>query len=123
VFLCLDKADAKRAILEYLTSRGTPFIDLGLGLDVDEGMLGGQVSTTTATAAKTNHIEARVPLVDGDAEDIYGKNIQIADLNALNAALAVIRWKKLFGFYNDLGHEHFSLYTIRHNSLINEEIA
>jgi hypothetical protein len=31
-----------------------------------------------------------------------GRNIQIADLNALNAALAVVKWKKLYRFYVDL---------------------
>ena len=32
---------------------------------------------------------------------IYRSNIQVADLNALNATLAVIRWKQYFGFYQD----------------------
>jgi hypothetical protein len=38
----------------------------------------------------------------------YDGNIQIAELNSLNAALAVIKWKKLCGFYNDRKAEHFS---------------
>ena len=33
----------------------------------------------------------------GDA--LYDQNIQIADANALNAILAVMRWKQHFGFY------------------------
>ena len=36
---------------------------------------------------------------DTPGDDDYNRNIQIADLNALNAAFAVIKWKKLFGFY------------------------
>jgi len=40
------------------------------------------------------------------------KNIQVADLNCLNATLAVIRWKKMCGFYFDLKHERYSSYTI-----------
>ena len=35
-------------------------------------------------------------------DDEYATNIQIADLNALNALMAVIKWKKLSGFYQDL---------------------
>lgn len=35
------------------------------------------------------------------AEDAYRSNIQIADLNALNAVLAVGTWKRLCGFYVD----------------------
>jgi hypothetical protein len=51
----------------------------------------------------------------------YDRNIQIADLNALNAALAVIKWKKMFGFYRDLEREHFTAYAIDTNTLINED--
>ena len=32
-------------------------------------------------------------------EDYYSSNIQVADLNALNALLAVIRWKRHLGYY------------------------
>ncbi len=53
----------------------------------------------------------------------YSQNIQIADLNALHAALAVIKWKKLVGFYLDLEKEHFSVYASSDNNLINEDQA
>jgi hypothetical protein len=32
-------------------------------------------------------------------DDLYGTNIQISELNALNACLAVIKFKQLRGFY------------------------
>jgi hypothetical protein len=38
---------------------------------------------------------------DGDDDDEYN-NIQVADLNALNAIHVVIKWKKLFGFSTQL---------------------
>lgn len=57
----------------------------------------------------------------GEDNNEYSRNIQIADLNALNAALAVIKWKKIFGFYGDLEHEHFSTYDIDGNHLNNED--
>jgi hypothetical protein len=52
----------------------------------------------------------------------YSQNIQIADINALNAALAVIKWKKLRGFYTDLGHEHNTTYGIDTNTITNDEM-
>ena len=48
-------------------------------------------------------------------------DIQIADLNALNAALAVIRWKKIRGFYRDQIHAHYNTYTIGSGVLTHEE--
>jgi hypothetical protein len=56
-------------------------------------------------------------------ENDYAPNIQIADLNCLNATLAVIRWKKLVGFYQDLKQEHNSLYLINTGRVINEDHA
>jgi len=41
----------------------------------------------------------------------------------LNAALAVIKWKKLFGFYFDFEQELSSTYTIDGNHLLNEDQA
>jgi hypothetical protein len=42
----------------------------------------------------------------GDEDDPYTENIQIAELNALNATLAVLWWKKLMGVYHDRGLPH-----------------
>ena len=53
--------------------------------------------------------------------DDYDSNIQVADLNALNAALAVIKWKKLCGFYLDFVKEHHSTYSIDCNMLVNDD--
>jgi hypothetical protein len=60
-------------------------------------------------------------LGEADNDNDYDKNIQIADLNAFNAVLAVIKWKKLFGFYADQEKEFFSTYTIDCNMLISED--
>ena len=65
----------------------------------------------------------RVSFADGNAQDEYHQNIQIAELNALNAALAVIRWKKHCGFYHDLEHEHDTTYAIDGNQLVNEDLT
>ena len=61
-------------------------------------------------------VEQPIPFSDGAERNEYDKNIQIADLNALNAALAVIKWKKLLGFYIDQEHELYSTYTITNGS-------
>lgn len=47
--------------------------------------------------------------------------IPFTDLNALNAALAVIKWKKVFGFYRDLKREHHSQFSIDTSLLLNED--
>lgn len=123
VFLCLDRGYAKKEIVEKLMEWGVPFIDVGMGVDLAEEALGGILTVTTATPRKNNHVTQRIPCSDADPNADYSRNIQIADLNALNAALAVVKWKKLCGFYRDLGTEHFSTYTIDSNVLTSEEIT
>lgn len=122
VFLCLDDGEAKRPIVAELEASGIPFIDVGMGLQCVDEKLYGIVRVTTSTAAKREHVreKQRIPFATGGTNE-YTKNIQIADLNALNAALAVIKWKKHRKFYGDLEKEHFSTYTIDGNTLINED--
>jgi hypothetical protein len=125
VFLCLDKSSAKRAIIDKLESFGISFVDVGMGIELVDGRLGGVIRLTTSTQHMRSHVREkhRIPLTDpqDDGQVAYAQNIQIADLNALNAALAVLKWKKLFGFYRDLDNEHFSTFTIDGNALVNED--
>lgn len=123
VFLCLDRGEAKRLIVEKMEELGRPFIDVGMGVELVDEALYGVLRITTSTVEKREHVRGknRIPFSDGDGNNDYSRNIQIADLNALNAALAVIKWKKLFGFYGDLESEYFSAYTIDGNALINED--
>jgi hypothetical protein len=120
VFLCLE-GPAKKLIVEKLEAFGLPFVDVGMGVYLSEGLLGGILRVTASTPAQRDHVRKRISFSDDADRNEYDVNIQIADLNALNAALAVIKWKKLVGFYQDLDHEHHSTYTIGGNMLLNED--
>lgn len=122
VFLSFDGA-AKRSVVERLIELEIPFVDVGMGLRDHDGSIDGVLRITTGSKEQYAHIAAksRIPLTEAGVADEYASNIQVADLNALNAALAVIKWKKLFGFYLDLEHEHHSTYTLNGNTLTNED--
>lgn len=120
VFLCTDSGSSRRVIVSCLSQLGIPFCDVGMGVIMTDGRLGGILRITTATGSKSDHLASRINYGDS-AEDEYASNIQIADLNALNAALGVIKWKKLRGFYRDLKQEHNTFYTIDTNHLQNED--
>ena len=119
-FVAVDDADARRLAVETLLDADVPFVDVGMGVSEVEGALLGQLRVTAATPDNRDHVHSTVPLEHGPEDDDYSQNIQIADLNALNAALAVLKWKKLMGFYLDLGEEHSSWYQIDGNHLVNE---
>jgi hypothetical protein len=121
VFVCLDKNNPKKLIVEKLEEFNVSFTDVGMGIHLDNGALGGIVRATTSTPQKRDHFRERVSFDDTPGDDDYNRNIQIADLNALNAALAVIKWKKIFGFYRDLKSEHHSQFSIDTSLLLNED--
>ncbi|MCK9195431.1 MAG: ThiF family adenylyltransferase [Syntrophales bacterium] len=121
VFLCLDSGEPKGLIVEKMEALGIPFIDVGMGVELVDNALLGILRVTTSTDGKRGHVKQRASFSDGGDNKEYSRNIQIADLNALNAALAVIKWKKLCGFYKDLENEHHCTYTIDGNILTNEE--
>lgn len=123
VFLCLDSGEPKKLIVESLEAFGTTFVDVGMGVDLVDNALRGILRVTTSTQEKRGHFRGRVSLGEALVNDDYDHNIQIADLNALNAALAVVRWKKLWGFYLDLEKEHHCTYTIDGNMLLNCDLA
>ncbi len=123
VFICIDKGSGKRLIVERLQEWGIPFIDVGMGIQIgEENTLGGIVTVTTSTAKKGDHVTSRTAFSDGEAANEYSQNVQISELNALNAALAVIKWKKLCGYFDDVTREHYCAYTIRSNQLISEDV-
>ena len=99
-FVCVDKGSSRAGIFDLLIPKGIPFIDVGMGLNRTRGPLNGMLRTTYYSAEHSQKVRAKglAPLVDSP-DDLYQTNIQISELNALNACLAVIRFKQLRGFY------------------------
>ena len=122
VFICIDNDVSRKLIIQFLLKNNISFIDVGLGVNVLDDSLIGTVRVTTGTNEKHNHLVDRIPFVNEDNND-YNTNIQIAELNCLNAVLAVIKWKKLCGFYQDLREEHHSTYSINVNQLTSDEVT
>ena len=122
-FLSMDAGKEKRLVVEKLEAIGASFVDVGMGLELDEGSLGGILRMTASTPEKRDHVhQGRISFAGGGEKDLYSSNIQVADLNALNAAFAVIKWKKLRGFYRDLEEEHHCTYTTDGNMLLNGDL-
>ncbi len=121
VFICVDSGIEKKCIFDTLIIKGIPFVDAGMGIEKNEDKLTGMLRVTAGTEQKNDHINNKIiSFSENDNGAIYKTNIQVAELNALNAAYAVIKWKKIFGFYDDLEYENHSLYMIDGNSIVNE---
>ncbi len=123
VFVCVDRPAIRKLISEFLKSGDTPFVDVGMELELieDQASLVGACRVTLSTPGKRDHFARHVSLEGPVADDLYGTNIQVADMNALNAALAVLKWKKFCGFYQDCYQEHQSVYAINAHQLTRDE--
>lgn len=101
-FVCVDKGSSRAGIFELLIKLNIPFIDVGMGLNRESGPINGMIRATFYDPEKAKDVLAKqfAPLTDAP-DDVYQNNIQISELNALNACLAVIKYKQLRGFYVD----------------------
>ncbi|MCL6266585.1 ThiF family adenylyltransferase [Flagellimonas myxillae] len=121
VFIAIDVGQIKKKIFSKLEAIDIPFIDCGLGVEREGNELMGIVRTTLSTPDKRAHVyDGLVSFSDGENDD-YKTNIQIADLNDLNAVFAVIKWKKYYGFFNDQRLELNSSYSVNVNTIFNNE--
>jgi hypothetical protein len=101
VFVSIDDGPSRRFIVDWLSAAAIPFVDCGMGLNRSIVGLNGMVRITGVDRSAyertvdTGHLPTANPK---DAE--YRKQAQIAELNALNAAFAVIRFKQHFKLYD-----------------------
>ena len=119
VFLSAELNHERRFVAEKLEEYGVLFIDVGMGVSESDASIRGVLRVTTSEKESRDIAKSFLPAPRKPEHMIYSRNIQIADLNALNASLAVIKWKKIFGFYNDFENEHNSRYLISTNRMLN----
>jgi hypothetical protein len=58
----------------------------------------GTVRKTLVTPENQSYLK-NIAMSKAADDDVYAQNIQISELNALNAVMAIMTWKKLNGFY------------------------
>jgi len=118
VFLCVDRSEVRQLVLHALANTRVTVIDVGMGLNLshDQESIWGTCRVTASTPSTRSIALARIPKVDRD-EELYASNIQVADFNCLNAALAVAKWKRMSGFYLDDHEEYETTFSVNLNQL------
>lgn len=121
-FLCVDRGSVRGMLMNHLVNLKIPFIDVGMNLQMvhASSTLLGSCRSTLSTPQRNDHLPQYAP-VDTDEEDaLYRQNVQIADMNALNAQLAVMQWKQYFGFYQNDFHAHNLTFSVSSMSLVRD---
>jgi molybdopterin/thiamine biosynthesis adenylyltransferase len=118
-FVAVDKGSSRQRIFDLLIAMKIPFIDVGMGLKRQSGPISGMVRTTYFAEGDQANTRAKGLVPEADRpDDVYKSNIQISELNALNAALAMLKFKQIRGFYCGPAASDHMLFTLDNLSLL-----
>ena len=113
VFVCVDDAPSRQMIAQACHSASVPFVDVGMGLNKGTNGLYGFVRTAGGECGDFDKLIGTPYLPAQDTNDQeYRNQPQIAELNALNAAVAVIRVKQHMGFFDRLTDSHAVVFDV-----------
>lgn len=116
VFVAVDKTDTRTTLCEILEQIGIPFIDVGMGIELRQGRVGGSCQVFFS-GEDPGRRRIGIPTAEGEREDGYYE-LQLADLGALNAALAVATWRRHIGQYEGKATDWLMRYWIDNNDLL-----
>ncbi|MHB1421081.1 MAG: ThiF family adenylyltransferase [Bacillota bacterium] len=120
-FVCVDNGIARAEILDLLMEVNIPFIDVGMGLKRKNEALSGMMRTTYFPTEQAQKVRSKSWVNEReDPDNLYKTNIQIGELNALNASLAVLRFKQIRGFYYEEAPYFNTLFNIGSLSTMRE---
>ena len=102
-FVCIDQqkdCDSPRqdAVYSALSEAGVPFIDSGVSITLKDGAIGGTITTSAYDAGAVAWKEA-IPNARMDGNVPGYRNVQLPEVNAMAASLAVMEWRRQTGQY------------------------
>jgi hypothetical protein len=123
-FVCVDKGSSRSGIFDTLLTKAIPFIDVGMGLHRQHGSLTGMMRATYYSPERGQELRGMQLAEMSDApDDEYRTNIQIGELNALNACFAIIKYKQLRGFYADVTSDVHVLFDVSDLRVVGDTFA
>ena len=123
-FVCVDRGDARCEIFNLLIGLNIPFIDVGMGLHrAKDRSLKGMIRTNYFSSERAQEVRSKRWASEAeDPDNIYKSNIQISELNAFNACLAVMQFKQIRGFYCSEDAVFHTLFNTQSTTLVTEKV-
>ena len=102
-FVCIDQlsdSDSPRqdAVYEALSEAGIPFIDSGVSITLDGTAISGAITTSFYPAGSMEWKDA-IPNARARGDLPGYRNVQLPEVNAMAASLAVMEWRRRTGQY------------------------
>lgn len=118
-FVSMDACPAKALLINKLEDLGVSFIEVGMGLHKTPHGIGGTLRAVLSTPQNRDEARRHIPLEIGGKDRVYTNNIQLSDLNSMNANFAIQMWKAYRGFYLNFA-ENIWTYQLDTRTLIRE---
>ena len=116
VFIAIDRADTRGALCERLEEAGVSFVDVGMGIERQQGEVRGSLQVFFS-GRDAGRWRIGIPTIVGVGEQEY-HILQLADLAALNASLAVGVWRRHIGQYAEDNEDWLVRYSVESNTLL-----
>mgnify|MGYP001331729185 FL=1 len=118
-FVSMDAGPAKAKVIAKLEAMQLAFVDVGMGLHLGSRGIGGTLRAVLSTHETRDAIRPHIPLNNSGEDEIYTANIQVSDMNSLNADMAIQLWKAHRRFYASFG-EPVWIYQVETHTMIRE---
>lgn len=119
IFVAVDNNKSRIKICSYLTGNNIKYVDVGLGVNLIDDSLTASFRVSYPHEDGINVLKNHCG-GDNQEDDIYASNIQIAELNALNAGFAVMKWKMESTYYTLPKPFHTLVYASSSNKIFHE---
>lgn len=102
-FVCIDQGENSESprqdvVYSALSEAGIPFVDSGISISLDSDAVSGAI-TTSAYGAGSLEWEIGIPNAFLNDKGPGYRNVQLPEVNALAASLAVMEWRRQTGQY------------------------
>jgi hypothetical protein len=120
-FVAIDDGPSRGEVCEMLATKGIPFIDVGMGLYRTSTGLNGVIRTSRVRPDELGDFLNSPDLpTENPPDNEYRHQPQIAELNALNAALAVYKFKQFLGFFQEFHSHDVDLFELANAEMLRE---
>ena len=113
-FVCVDKGSSRAAIVDLLIGVADPIHRRGPRTEPQARWTHRPRSPPRTSRPRRQQTIRDAGLIElqDQPDDVYHSNIQISELNALNAAIAVVKFKQLRGFYGHTVTDEHHVFTV-----------
>ena len=119
LFIAVDRSESRNEVRIAANAAKVPYIDVGLGFCIDQGKVTGGCQSVLSDGQELQDCDLINDGCVAGGEQAY-RMVHLSEMHALNAALAVMMWRRFRGQYRNTG-DVLNRYDADWNTLLKEQ--